>query len=55
MTPRAAPKDSRFMIDASSGMSRLRSTTASKRKPSPTTTGYELGHLRGEEVREVPL
>jgi hypothetical protein len=38
MTPSATPKYSRFMIDATSGMSRLRKTTASSTKASPITT-----------------
>ncbi len=45
ITPSATPKDSRFMIDATSGMSRLRNTMASSRKASPTTMATNRGSL----------
>src|SRR5271169_108416 len=54
ITPSATPKDSRFRIDAVSGMSRLRKTTRSSRKDSPITTARkELGHLGAQYLGVV--
>src|ERR1700688_3682569 len=41
--PRAAPTDSRFMIDATSGINRLRNTAMSSKKANTTTTPTNRG------------
>src|SRR5260370_33096188 len=51
-TPKAAPTDSRFMIAALRGISRLRDTIASRVKDSTTTTPVSRGSLGGSTVEE---
>src|SRR5579862_691287 len=43
--PRPAPTDSRFMTEATSGISRLRNTTSSKMNARITTTAMNTGSL----------
>ena len=48
MTPSATPKDSRFMIDATSGMSRLRKTMREQNEGQPDDHGQELGQAAAQ-------
>jgi hypothetical protein len=50
-----APRDSRFMTEATSGMSRLRNTTMSRRKRQEHDHGDERRELVGEHVGEVDV
>ena len=52
MTPRAAPTESRFITEATAGMSRLRNTTMSSRNARITTTATNGGQLGGEGTCE---
>jgi hypothetical protein len=45
MAPSAAPTDSRFMTEATSGMSRLRNTAARSKNARMTTTAMKNGSL----------
>jgi hypothetical protein len=45
IAPRAAPTDSRFITEATSGMSRLRKTASRSRNASSTTMAMKMGSL----------